>query len=142
MDDVLASIRRIVRSEKTPEQEEAPEVFDADAVEGPGVSVEEDVPLELTSEMRMDQELQSSSSVPEGTHDPIPGPVPAGGVENTAGLRDLVREIVLEELAGTKGSELIRSVLKDELVSGESGANMSKNVLALIQSEVGKAMKT
>lgn len=140
MDDVLASIRQIVRSEKEPGQDDAPEIFDADAAEGPAVTVEEDVPLALTSAMRMD-EASAADAETQAESSAVP-PIPASDIEQTAGLRDLVRDVLLEELAGPKGSDIIRSVLKDELVSGETGVNMSTNVLALIQSEVSKAMKS
>ena len=56
-------------------------------------------------------------------------------------IRDMVREAVMEQLSGPEGDNLIRNVIRDELTKGDTGSNISTNVLKLIQSEIGKAMK-
>ncbi len=139
MDDVLASIRRIVRSEKDP-VEQASEVFDADSQ--PSEPPVADQPLALTPDMRSDDS-------PSGADDSA-APVTAAAAVATAvgaaaspsgdqaGLQDMIRGVVMEVLSGDQAGELIRSVLKDELVNGETGGNISQNVMALIQAEVGK----
>ena len=143
MDDVLASIRRIVRSEKEPEPVAVP-----DAQERPVSApdpVEEDAPLALTPEMMMgDAEVEEASAAPAAdvadTQTPAPAVAPAATVD-PAILRDMVREVVLEQLAGDQAGDLVRNVIRDELMNGEIGANISQNVMALIQSEIAKVGK-
>ena len=158
MDDVLASIRRIVRAEKDPETLQDAQVIQETAMTmEPAVAevVEESVPLELTPDMRMSpeepeeaEEATSSVDVVEPV-EPVapvamdaPSDVPSEEVAefDPDMIRDMVREIVMEQMAGADADKLMRDVIRNELTAGEIGANISKNVLRLIQSEVGKAL--
>lgn len=154
MDDVLASIRRIVRAEKDPEAVEEAVTPSADIMPA-APAAEEAAPLALTPDMRMTEEAVIADSpvaepVAETAIDPMaatmaaatadPVPAPVAPPLDPAMIGDMVREIVMEQLSGPDGDKLIRNVIKDELYSGEIGQNISKNVLALIQSEVGKAL--
>lgn len=155
MDDVLASIRRIVRAEKDPETLQDAQVIQETAkTMEPAVAeiVEESVPLELTPDMRMSpeepEEAASSADVVEPVEPvaPVAMDVPSDVPSEEAAefdpdmIRDMVRDVVMEQLAGADGDKLIRDVIRNELTAGEIGANISKNVLRLIQSEVGKAL--
>ncbi|MEM7212107.1 MAG: hypothetical protein AAF479_09460 [Pseudomonadota bacterium] len=150
MDDVLASIRRIVRAEKDPETIEDAATSPGDVMPSQTMAapVEEAAPLELTPEMRMAEESTPEVETPVLDETPPPMdtapaeaiPAPVAPPMDPAMIGDMVREIVMEQLSGPDGDKLIRNVIKDELYSGEIGANISKNVLALIQSEVGKAL--
>ncbi len=129
MDDVLASIRRIVRAEKQPE---TPGATDGEV----------GVPLALTQAMRMSAEEEAEASLGEQlasdfvTTPPIDGPPSDGG-----SIRETIREVLLEELAGDAGEALVRKIIRDEMTAGETGGNISRNVLRLIRSEIDKAMK-
>lgn len=155
MDDVLASIRRIVRAEKDPETLQDAQVIQETAMTmEPVVAevVEESVPLELTPDMRMSpeepEEAISSVDVVEPVEPvaPVAMDAPSDVPSEEAAefdpdmIRDMVRDVVMEQLAGADGDKLIRDVIRNELTAGEIGANISKNVLRLIQSEVGKAL--
>lgn len=152
MDDVLASIRRIVRSEKEPVSESAPTATDV----GTAAETDEgaaDAPLELTPSMRMDDYVEDQDApVKEDQDEPVedativqPDPpemadVPAAPAISTDEIRTMVREVVLEQLSGDDAGRLVRDIIKDELVNGEIGSNISNNVMALIQSEIAKAV--
>ncbi len=158
MDDVLASIRRIVRAEKDPETLQDAQVIPETAMpmEPPAAEVvEETIPLELTPDMRMSEEEaaedaevsaaeESAPMAPMAMDEPVAEPVTAPGTGMEAldpdMIRDMVRDVVMEQLSGTDADQLIRDVIKNELTAGEIGANISNNVLRLIQSEVGKAL--
>ena len=145
MDDVLASIRRIVRSERAPRAEDAET---ADEVDDTG-----EAPLALTPEMMSDEDEDEAPpsaarvadfvNPPERPEDvePMPRtptltPVPES---SDAEIRDIVREVILEELSDGDAAGLVRDIIKAELTTGEIGANISRNVLRLIKSEIGKA---
>lgn len=150
MDDVLASIRRIVRSEREPQAEEAQTVAgtpDADKAAG-------DMPLELTPAMMSDGdgeaedasgEVSEFVSAPEPLGDsiftapPAAAAAPAAPAMDEDRIRELIREVVREELADGDGAGLVREIIKAELTTGEIGGNISRNVLRLIRSEVAKA---
>ena len=55
-------------------------------------------------------------------------------------LAELDRVRTLEQyLAGGNAEGLVRDIIKAELTTGDIGANISKNVLRLIKSEIAKA---
>lgn len=146
MDDVLASIRRIVRSEKEPEPVAAPDSMER-PMSAPEPS-EGDAPLALTPEMLMGDAESAESAVADAVTDTVAAatadvapaaPAPSLDPEQ---LRDMVRDVVREELAGDQASEFVRSVIRDELMNGEIGSNISQNVMALIQSEIAKVSKS
>lgn len=137
MDDVLASIRRIVRAEKQPEDAEVTEDLDDDGpipqeVTNAGV----DSPLALTPDMRMH----------EGGVNPAAEVVVAPAMEapevDEETIKSMVRDVIRDELASGDMSGAVRDIIRDELTTGEIGGNISKNVLTLIQSEVAKALKS
>lgn len=147
MDDVLASIRRIVTSEKngTPAEDA---VVAEDAPEAPA----SDEPLALTPDMRTDaaDEIPSDDEAPAVEADT--GVADAGlaatetaqkvtAMPDASELEDLVRTIVREEIEKLGfNADMIRNVLTEELTTGETGNNISTNVMRLIQAEVGKAL--
>lgn len=150
MDDVLASIRRIVRAEKNPEAETVgeaePETVDA------GAESDGEIPLELTPDMRMaEANLEPQASAAEFVTTPpevdeVAPPIPpiapvadAVPALDPDAIRDMVRDVVREELASSGLTDTIKSVLKDELTTGDVGGNISRNVLRMIKSEVAKA---
>lgn len=130
MDDVLASIRRIVRAEKNPGDGE-PEP--AAAPTAPNEAVE--APLELTPNMRMDVDSELDRPMDNDST----APVAAVNLDD-ASLRQMIKDVLLEELSSDSAGEIVRSVIRDELVNGEIGMNISQNVMNLIQSEVGKTL--
>ena len=173
MDDVLASIRRIVRAERDEVNDGA---VDADIVPD---SKAGDAPLALTPEMMSADEAAANNALDASTpasdpqdnegadmnvNDPDdastelrtarvarfvnpPEPVdddepasPSVGLDLDADeLRDLIREVVREELADGRAAGIVRDIIKAELTTGEIGGNISRNVLRLIRSEVAKA---
>ena len=56
-------------------------------------------------------------------------------------IKAMIREVVSDEIANGDMNGLVRDIIRDELTTGEVGGNISRNVLALIQSEVAKAIK-
>lgn len=149
MDDVLASIRRIVKSEKegdvadtTSLTESGSAVEDAvmadEPARAPDPVIDEpvgDAPLALTPDMRSD----NSDDVASGQMD-TPASGVAAAVDGEA-LEETVRRVLREEIAnGALGKDLILSVLTEELTTGQTGNNISVNVMKLIQSEVAKAL--
>ncbi len=158
MDDVLASIRRIVRAEREP------------GAEGEGG----DIPLELTPEMMSGEEAivdnvmtsaadfvtppepideadyippvaaaavaaarAGDAPQPAGTPEPVATPVPQMPSEED--MREMIREVVREELAEGAASGMVRDIIKAELTTGEMGGNISRNVLRLIRNEIAKS---
>jgi hypothetical protein len=148
MDDVLASIRRIVRTEKRVEDAEVVVPIDERRGDGPGWEGEGEDTLLLTPEMRTDS----------GAHEPAAGAgarpteLAADMSEASAGepaplpdreaLRAMLREVLREEMDGGLAEGLVREIIRDELVHGEIGGNISQNVLRLIRDEVAKAVGT
>ena len=151
MDDVLASIRRIVRSEREPDVEDAEtaEVVEDTAKGG-------DAPLALTPEMMREAGEEGDDGGapgPGGAAEVVSAPEPPadGGYVPTAPvatavpgpsdaqIRQIVREVIREELSDGDASGLVRGIIKAELTTGEIGANISRNVLRLIRSEVAKS---
>ena len=138
MDDVLASIRRIVRAEKEPDAEPAPRDMPlVGARTGGG-----DEPLALTPDMRSDREIEPEAiSRPDGpdlSAEQVPG---TSATPDRETLRELVREILAEELKTGDAEGAVRGIVRDELMHGEIGRNISQNVLNLIQAEVAKALE-
>jgi hypothetical protein len=133
MDDVLASIRRIVRTEK--------ESAVASGYDEPRGRSDGDGPLLLTPDMRTDvgpaeagdgaDELMADMS--EASAEPLPA------MAETDALRELVRELLRDELAGGAAAEAVRDIIRDELTSGRIGTNISQNVQRMIRTEVARA---
>ncbi len=148
MDDVLASIRKIVRAEKDPESVQDAETVPTETTILPPEAAgeaEESAPLALTPDMMMAEETVEAMAAPVAQ-----APEALDSVQESVGdameidptaIRDMVREAVMEQLSGPEGDNLIRNVIRDELTKGDTGSNISTNVLKLIQSEIGKAMK-
>ena len=148
MDDVLASIRRIVRAEKDPEAAGDISETSAGGYSGADAGADEDMPLELTPDMRTDAEAAAESAASDPAP-AAPASAPADAPEMAASaaaaldpdaVKAMVRDAVIEQLSGDQGAELVRNILRDELMSGEIGNNMSQNVMRLIQAEVSKAI--
>ena len=153
MDDVLASIRRIVRSDVPPNEEEGTQSAHAEREQTPPAPMPEEEPLDLTQDMRLEDtrpadplenmadRLESRTSdytATDYTMDqpgytpPEPTPIPAPpAAAAPAGLP--FDEATLEQM--------IRDVIKDELVNGDIGRNISQNVQRMIQDEIARAMK-
>jgi hypothetical protein len=139
MDDVLASIRRIVRTEKesgvvTPPGDEPHEET--------GRRFEDEEPLILTPEMRIGAatayeparpELAADAAEASGGNDPLDRDA------LRAALRELLPDLLREELSGGPSEEAVRGIVRDELTGGQIGRNISQNVLRLIRNEVAKA---
>lgn len=149
MDDVLASIRRIVRAEKEPDA--GPVGAPADDGDLPDeVRAAIDEPLALTPDMRMES-ADGDAVEPEAIARPAesarsaesasPPTASAGAAApDRETLRRMVREILLDELTSGAVEDAVRDIIRDELMNGEIGRNISQNVLGLIQSEVAKAL--
>jgi hypothetical protein len=141
MDDVLASIRRIVRAEKESGVASASgngpqEDADRDA----GRRVEAEEPLVLTSEMRTDGGGPPAPARPElGAEAAEASDLPEA--PDREALRATLRELLREELSGGPAEEAVRGVIRDELTKGQVGRNISQNVLRLIREEVAKAVQ-
>jgi hypothetical protein len=138
MDDVLASIRRIVRAEKESSVVTA-------SGEGPHEDIdrrsEDEEPLVLTPEMRTDAGAEHAPARPELAADTAEA---SGGSEplDRDVLRAMLRDLLREELSGGPAEEAVRGIIREELMSGQVGRNISQNVLRLIREEVAKAMQT
>jgi hypothetical protein len=151
MDDVLASIRRIVRTERQ----------DAGAGDAGGAGhggregfvqeTDAEEPLILTPEMRIDigdapragmgaAPADAPSELDADIADASAAPaMPDPGVLRTM-LRDLLREELAQTLGEGRPAEAVREIVRDELVHGETGDNVSQNVLRLIRDEVSRAL--
>jgi hypothetical protein len=132
MDDVLASIRRIVRNDKDAEPGEPvdrgllPEETDNGA-------------LLLTPEMRIDAGAEAAGTALAHDADASHAPVePRAQVPDA--LSALVRAILLEELRDGPARDAVREIIRDELIHGETGGNVSANVIRLVRGEVMRAM--
>ena len=146
MDDVLASIRKIVRAEKDPESvQEAQTVPSETSPVSTGAGMpEEAAPLELTPDM-----LMSDDGAAPSEEVSMEAPEVYENMQESAGdamvvdpevIRRMVREVVMEQLNGPDADSLIRGVIRQELTTGDVGANISKNVLRLIRTEVSNAL--
>ena len=154
MDDVLASIRRIVRAEKDahPEPAGANPGWPSGGYGGElsGKPGNGDAPLALTPEMRIDDgpEPEAIARPAEGTRaarfagtSAAASPEVVGSALDREILRELLREILMEELATRPVDDAVRGIIRDELINGEIGSNISENVLRLLQSEIAKALE-
>lgn len=143
MDDVLASIRRIVRTEK----EDAVATGSADGQQGMfrrssgSGEATSDEPLVLTPEMRAD----AAGADTDGASDPVPGAAAApadGRGPDREELRAMLREMLRDELSdGGAAEDAVREIIRDELTNGQVASNVSENVLRLIRSEVARAQQ-
>ena len=130
MDDVLASLRRIVRAE----QDSGAGAGPVDTMPTAGHGPSGDEPLALTPEMRLDV---AGDAAPESGAADQGGGVAAAPEHDT--LRELVREILVEELTSGRADSILREIVRDELMNGEIASNVSQNVVRLVESEVAKA---
>ena len=154
MDDVLASIRRIVRAEKESGVATATGEEPFDEAGRPSA---DEAPLMLTPEMRADTGSAHAPGRPELAADTAE----ASGAGNEsldrvalgAAVREILPEILPEllpqllpellrgELTGGPAEQAVRGIIRDELTSGQVGRNISQNVLRLIRDEVAKAVQ-
>ena len=147
MDDVLASIRRIVRAEKESGVATATgeEPFDE-----AGRRSADEAPLMLTPEMRADggsahaqaparPELAADTAEASGGNEPLDRDALRAAVREV--LAELLPEVLREELSGGSAAEAVRGTVRDELTNGQVGRNISQNVLRLIRDEVAKAVQ-
>lgn len=181
MDDVLASIRRIVRAEREADDVGPDEALDVSDEQQGSTG---DAPLALTPDMMSDadevgsppagpvpvavgaraqsdlfrdpgvedigntigdarpraSDLATFVNAPEPVEaDPVAPPPVAPPAISDDTLREMVREVLREEFAHGEAEGRVREIIKAELTTGEIGANISRNVLRLIRSEVAKA---
>ncbi len=139
MDDVLASIRKIVRTEHPQygsDRAGVDQIRYSDQPEPADV----DAPLELTPDMRVDDGSGETGTPPpdQGLADTAADPDPEVGSLTRDALRETIQEAVREILNSDEYDALIRSVLRDELLNGEIGQNVSENVVRLVKDEVGR----
>jgi hypothetical protein len=139
MDDVLASIRRIVRAEK--ESGVVTSFGDGpdDGADRGGMPADEE-PLVLTSEMRTDAGAAHAATRPELAADTADASDGNDPLDRDA-LRATLRELLREELSGGPAEEAVRGIIRDELTGGQVGRNISQNVLRLIRDEVARAVQ-
>lgn len=140
MDDVLASIRRIVRAEKSPEDADTADELDDGPMPQEVLPGQEDSPLELTPDMRM-VDADGASPAAAAAAAVVPPRMDAPAMDDDH-IKTLIREVVSEEIANGDMNGIVRDVIRDELTNGDIGGNISRNVLALVQSEVAKAIKS
>lgn len=150
MDDVMASIRRIIRSERSAEPETTKESFASDAEvvdETAEVSPEANEPFSLTEDMRVED---SEAEAPKPEHDDAASIPPTPEVaepevpqatsvgEVTTAEPDMPQQnaVSLDESAI---EDMIRRVLREELM-GEIGQNISANVTRMIETEVTRRL--
>ena len=145
VDDVLRSIRHMVANEKavgggradsapapdaapTPEPavaaDPAPTVKDAPS-EAAAVTVSEPVADDLPEPEEQPLVLTTDMRVPE----PLAPEVP----------EDALRAGIAAYLGSEEGRALIADVLRTELTQGETGQNMSRNIIALVERTVDGA---
>lgn len=146
MDDVLSAIRKIMKPE--------------DEAETPAVAEGEDDPLPLTSEMRVveggtEAAEEAGASVAEIVSEAQEAIGEAAASDGETAAKDEVPDVSEEETAaaveadetGTAGLDesaieaIVRRVIREELVEGDIGRNISENVKRLIQHEVAQALK-
>lgn len=166
MDDVLASIRRIVRAEtkSDPEESKAADrsLTGADAEDGVASEAEappaEHVPDAGTGDVSektapaaiSDQNPDDAAPLlltPEmradraGGHEvksgaPAGTAAPAASAPEREILRMLIAEIVAAEMRGDAIRDILRDIIRDELTNGPLGKNASQNVRAMIRAEI------
>lgn len=132
LDDVLASIRRIVRSD-----EESPTGF----ARRPGPS---DGSPDGSAEMNHAADDGATLMLtPDMRADVAPGAAMAGsaGAVDREAVRLMVREVLVEELTGGDSVGLVREIIRDELMNGEIGTLVSQNVLDLVRAEIVRAFE-
>ncbi|MEM7061286.1 MAG: hypothetical protein AAF557_27220 [Pseudomonadota bacterium] len=136
MDDVLASIRRIVRAEKSPDDAETVEGLEDDGPMPQEVLPGSDeAPLELTPDMQMGDSANAAAAAV------VPPRMDTPTMDDDQ-IKALIREVVSDEIANGDMNGIVRNVIRDELTTGEIGGNISRNVLALIKSEIAKSAKS
>jgi len=140
MDDVLASIRRIVRAEKSPDDIETADELDDGPMPQEVIPGQEDAPLELTPDMRM-VDAEGNSPADAAAAAVVPPRMDTPTMDDDH-IKALIREVVSEDIANGDLNGIVRDVIRDEMTTGEIGGNISRNVLALIKSEVAKAIKS
>ena len=145
LDDVLASIRRIVRADKETSVANAPGQGPHAQTGGQtGGRPDAEEPLVLTPEMRTDAGAGRARVRPELAADMAAqaGEAPPGGNPlDRQALREALRELLLEELSGGPAQEALRGIVREELTAGELGRNISRNVHRLIRDEVARAVQ-
>lgn len=141
MDDVLASIRKIVRTEH-PRYGSDQAGVDQIRYSNQPEPAEVDAPLELTPDMRVDDGLgETGTPAPDhGLVDAVADPGQKVGSLTRDALRETIQEAVREILNSDEYDALIRSVVRDELLNGEIGQNVSENVVQLVKDEVGRTL--
>lgn len=136
MDDVLASIRRIVRAEKEG-------AMATESAEGPGQMssgrTDAEPPMVLTPEMRTDLDAEGGGAA--GRHAAGPSGAASAIAADREALRGMLRDLLHDELSGGAADAAVRGIIRDELTSGEVGNNISQNVLRAIRAEVAKALQ-
>jgi cell pole-organizing protein PopZ len=133
MDDVLASIRRIVRNDKDagPGEPVDPRLLPEETDNGT---------LLLTPEMRTDAGSEAAgTALAHDAADASDTPVQPRAPVSDA-LSAMVRAILLEELRDGPARDAVREIIQDELIHGETGGNVSANVVRLVRDEVRRAM--
>lgn len=128
LDDVLASIRRIVRSDEASPTGAARRPGPPDGSAEMNHAADDGATLMLTPDMRVDVAPQAAMAGP------------AGAVDREA-VRLMVREVLVEELTGGDSVGLVREIIRDELMNGEIGGVVSQNVLELVRAEIVRAFE-
>lgn len=135
MDDVLASIRRIVRHDK-------PDAGHGETVDAAIASEEADEgPFLLTREMRVDAGTELDGAAAE--HDlgaSHASREPAADAPASDALGMMVRAVLRDELGEGPARDAVREIIRDELMNGEVGGNVTANVVRLVREEVMRAM--
>lgn len=170
MDDVLASIRRIIRSDKGPGADiSAPKPPSAAPEPAPSSEPADNAPLALTPDMMVSTSADSDQKKPETDNAPLPftsaaptsdvspssgqvmaQPVPADP-EKTVVPAPVAPESTAPVVAAPQASAplvldeaaiegMVRRVLHEELM-GQIGQNISANVQRMIEAEVAKLGK-
>lgn len=139
MDDVMASIRRIIRSERAAEPETEKESFATDAEvvdEVANEPAEKAEPFSLTDDMRVEEEGSSQPETEPADTAPVPGPGSGGEITTAEPEAPEQPAVSLDESAI---EDMIRRVLREELM-GEIGQNISANVTRMIETEVTRRL--
>jgi hypothetical protein len=155
MDDVLASIRRIVRTERQDADAAGTDQTAHGGREGFVHETDIEEPLILTPEMRIDRvdapedsrdagSAYAPADAPSELDADIADASAAPAMPDAETLRTVLREILREELpqalSDARVADAVREIVRDELVHGEIGDNISRNVERLIRDEVAKAL--
>lgn len=137
MDDVLASIRRIVRADKEDIVASSSAMGPED--DDPRGAADAEEPLALTPDMRVDADATGAAGELAADMSEA-GAAADWATPNREALRAVLRELLREELSGGAGEDAVRGIIRDELIGGEIGNNVSQNVLRMIRAEVAKAL--